>query len=225
MDQLQLQLQSIPGYGMAVDALNDYAGDHFNNTDPFEDDDGHRRRLDRTIATEDERRLWKRIQRQAWTHDRCFLGLCGIGLDCGIGLVPVAVFFVPVLGPLMMYVVHARLIHMAQSGMVLPLDLVAKMQLNIVFDLLISLPPVVGGFFTWLNGCLTRNAGMLFNYMEKRAHERETGPRYIGTRQNPLYPNDPGRSKTDRSKTDKNYKSRSLYPNEIHVGAQQSGVR
>lgn len=231
MSQLQQQLESIPGYSFAVDAFNDYAGEHFNNTDPFEDEDGNKRRLDRTTSTDKERRLWNRIRRQAWVHDRCFLGLCGVGLDCGIGLVPVAVFFVPVVGPLMMYAVHARLIHIAQDGMVLPAELVAKMHLNIVFDLLISLPPVVGGFFSWLHGCLTRNAGMLYCFMEKQARLRaEGGPRYVGVRQNPLYAN------TDR---ERNYNVDGLSSDRersynasggrsergARVGAQQSGVR
>lgn len=57
------------------------------------------------------------------------------------------------------------------------------MQANIMFDLLITFPPVIGSFFGWLHSCSTRNAGMVYVYLEKMLKERasERGVRYAGT--------------------------------------------
>lgn len=229
MAQIQDQLESIPGYDFAMDKYNEYAEKHFNNTNPFEDKDGNKRKLSSATYTEAERRAWSRVQKLAWNHDKCFLGLCGVGLDCGVGLVPLAVLLLPVIGPIAMYVVHARLITVAQEDFHIPGSLEAKMQGNILLDLLISLPPVIGGFLSWLNGCLTRNAGMLYCYLEFLGTQRQQGraPTYEGTRgqqtSQPLYANTPreqnyqGRLK-QLSKKKKREES-------IEVGAQQSGIR
>lgn len=182
MSQLEDQLESIPGYGIAMDKYNDWAGEKFNNTNPFEDEEGNKRVLHSQKTTEKERRVWKKVQKSAWVHDKCFLGSCGVGMDCGLGLVPVAVFFLPGLGPLIMYVIHARLISMAQNELYLPGKLVAKLQTNILVDFLISLPPLIGAFLAWLNGCLTRNAGMLYVYLDRLAEKRAAGQAatYVG---------------------------------------------
>ena len=37
MSQFQEQLENIPGYGIVMDKFNDYAEDHWNNTDPYTD--------------------------------------------------------------------------------------------------------------------------------------------------------------------------------------------
>lgn len=228
MSQFQEQLESLPGYDFVMDKFNDYAGEHFNNTNPFEDELGNKRKLSPNFHTQAEKRAWQRVQKLAWNHDKCFLGLCGVGLDCGIGLVPLAVFFLPGLGPIAMYVVHARLINTAQEDVHLPASLVAKMQGNILLDFLISLPPVIGAYLSWLNGCLTRNAGLIYVYLEYLSSQRQKGnlPVYEGTRtqgtQQPLY------SGTQR---EHNYQDRfggkstkKKSEESIQVGAQQSGI-
>lgn len=223
MSQFQEQLENVPGYGFVMDKYNDFAGEKFNTTNPFEDEDGNKRKLSPQSHTHSENRAWRRVQKLAWSHDKCFLGLCGVGLDCGIGLVPLAVFLLPGLGPIAMYVVHARLINIAQDDVRLPTSLVAKMQTNILVDFLISLPPVIGAYLLWLNGCLTRNAGMFYVYLEKMAKEREEGgvPQYEGTRsaplQQPLYAGT--RREINYEKGQKDRKEN------IQVGAQQSGIR
>lgn len=192
MDQIQQQLESVPGYDMAVDKYNEVAGEKFNTINPYEDESGKRRKLNPELHLKNEQKAWRKIQRKAWIDDKCFLGLCGVGMDCGVGLAPVACFFLPAIGPLMMYVVHARLISIAEKEFSIPPKLEAKLHSQIVFDLLISLPPVVGGFFTWLNGCLTRNAAMIYKHVEKVALEKQQNhyPEYMGTSdqaQQPLY--------------------------------------
>lgn len=182
MSQIQEQLEGLPGYDLVMDKYNEWAGDKFNNTNPFEDKHGNRRVLNSPLNTEKERHVWKHVQKLAWIHDKCFLGSCGVGLDAGIGLVPVAVFFLPALGPILTYVIHARLISLAQNELYLPAKLVAKLQANIFLDFLISLPPVIGAFLAWLNGCLTRNAGILYVYMTTLAEKRANGQAamYVG---------------------------------------------
>lgn len=181
MAQVVEQLENIPGFGLLMDAFNDYAEEHFNNTNPFEDKNGKRPKLG-PGSSPDEKVAWKKIQRQAWIHDRCFLGLCGIGLNFGLGLVPLAVFLLPIAGPIVMYVVHSRLLSVAHEHMYIPKKMEAKMQGNIMIDLLISLPPGIGALFSWLHGCLTRNAGMIYVYLQFLAEKRQRGelPTYLG---------------------------------------------
>lgn len=71
-----------------------------------------------------------------------------------------------------MYMVHSKLISMADKELALPADLLAKMHGNIVLDLLISLPPLLGTLLAWLNACSTRNCAMVYNFMAKRATEK-----------------------------------------------------
>lgn len=181
MAQIEQQLENIPGWGLLMDAFNDYAEEHFNNTNPYQDKQGKRRRLGINSSPE-ERSAWKLIQRKAWIHDKCFIGLCGIGLDFGLGLVPLAVFILPIAGPIVMYIIHCRILTIAHDHLHIPKTMEAKMQANIMFDLLISLPPVIGALFSWLHGCLTRNAGMIYVYLDFLAQKRASGelPTYIG---------------------------------------------
>lgn len=238
MSQFQLQLEGLPGYDIVMDKFNEYSESHFNNADPFEDAEGNKRKLTTNYNTEHEKRAWKRVQSLAWTHDKCFLGSCGVGLDCGIGLVVLAVFFLPGLGPLAMYVVHARLINKAQENVQLPGTLVAKMQTNILLDFLLSLPPVIGAYFTWLHGCLTRNAGMFYVYLEYLASERQKGnlPQYEGTRRVIESRNVvPATAQTGQTagvqnfgqtpKGQKRSQKSKGQPGDIEVGVQQSGFR
>lgn len=190
MSQIQQQLESIPGYDIAMDKYNEVAGDKLNTINPFEDEHGNRRKINENVYSKKEQKVWKKIQNRAWVDDKCFLGLCGVGMDCGIGLAPVACFFVPALGPLMMYIVHLRLVTLAQEEFFISHLLEAKLHSNILFDLLILLPPVIGGFLSWLNGCLTRNAGMIYKHLEKIAREKEQNerPQYVGTGPQPPEP-------------------------------------
>ncbi|KAI5960605.1 uncharacterized protein KGF55_004498 [Candida pseudojiufengensis] len=183
MSQFQEQLENIPGYGIAMDKFNEYAEDHWNvGVDPYYDKKtGKKLKLPKDITTKDEQKCWNKIQSLAWQHDKCMLGSCGIGMDCGLGLVPFVVFFFPVLGPLVMYAMHSRLIAIAEKQFNLPNKLQAQLQSNIGFDLLITFPPVIGSFFGWLHSCSTRNAGLIYAYIDKMAKQRaESGMTYGG---------------------------------------------
>ncbi|ABN64234.2 hypothetical protein PICST_34790 [Scheffersomyces stipitis CBS 6054] len=155
-----------------MDYYNEYAEEHWNSLDPYEDKEGNRRRLPNDISTKEEQKIWRNIQRKAWVHDKCFLGSCGVGMDCGLGLAPLVVLLFPVLGPLVMYAVHSNLIAEAERKVHLPSKLQAKLHGNIVLSLIITFPPVIGSFFGWLHGCSTRNAGLLYQYLEFLAQER-----------------------------------------------------
>lgn len=179
---LQDQIENIPGYDVILDYYNTYAEQHFHQVNPYEDDTGGRVVLPPT-NTKDEQRVWKRIQAKAWRHDKCFMGGMAVGMDCGLGLVPVAVFCLPMVGPLMMYVVHARLISAAEQHVRLPTKLAARLHSNIVFDLLITFPPFIGSLFGWLHSCSTRNAGLLLQYLVFLGQQRANNvvPTYVGT--------------------------------------------
>lgn len=185
MSQFQQQLQGLPGYDLVMDKFNDYAEDHFNNINPYEDE-GRRRKLG-PYSTPEEQKLWKKVQKKAWIHDKCFLGSCGVGMDCGLGLAPLVVFLLPGLGPLLMYVVHTRLLTMVEKEMQLPNKLIAEMQGEIVFNMIITFPPIIGSFFSWLYGCSTRNAGHIYKYMEHVGKLRQENkvPTYSGPISNP----------------------------------------
>lgn len=230
MSQLQSQLEGLPGYDIVMDAFNTYAGDRLNTKDPFQDNTGKRRKLTSTFHSDKERKGWRRIQREAWVHDKCFLGLCGVGLNFGLGLVPLAVLLLPAIGPIAMYAVHARLINIAREEVRLPPKLIGKLQTNILIDLLISFPPLIGAFFSWLNGCLTRNASAVYSYMEFIGERRENGleTEYIGTRDHPIEPVYGARIGTQQPQKDKRGifgRTTDTPQREILVGQQQSGVR
>lgn len=183
MSNFQDQLEGLPGYDIVMDYWNDYAEEHIKvGKNPYVDEHGNKLRLPKN-TTKEEQKVWKRVQSTAWVHDKCFLGSCGVGMDCGLGSVPLVVALFPVLGPLVMYGMHARLIHIVTNEYKLPNKLVLQMESQIAFDLLISLPPIIGGFLAWLNGCLTRNAGMIYNYFAYVSLEREKNkqPTYVGT--------------------------------------------
>lgn len=174
MSQFQDQLENIPGYDIVMDKFNEYAEDHWNNTDPYTDEKtGKKLKLPPDLTTKQEQKAWAKIQSMAWQHDKCLFGSCGVGMDCGLGLVPFAVFFFPVIGPLVVYMIHMRLISLANERFHLPGKLMAQMQGNIGFDLLITFPPVIGSFFGWMHKCSTRNAGMIYCCVVKMAKERQ----------------------------------------------------
>lgn len=173
--EIQEQLEGLPGYDIIQGLWDEYAGKKFQTKDPFEDENGNKRRLP-SVCTKQEQKIFKSIQSKAWQHDRCFLGGCGVGLDCGIGLVPIVVLLLPFIGPIIMYVVHQRLIRVASQKFAIPAKLDAKLNANIAFDMLITFPPLLGCFFGWMNRCSTRNAALLYDYMvfvgEQRSKSR-----------------------------------------------------
>ena len=133
-----------------------------------------RRELPRSFMSKAERRAWRRVQNRAWSHDRNLFASCCcscFGADfCWFELVgwgPLVVL-VPLLGPGLMYWVHSRLIKFATREFDLPVDLQMEMYGNIMFNLLVSLVPVMGSIFSWLYGCSTRNAAMVYNYVCER---------------------------------------------------------
>lgn len=177
--EIQEQLEGLPGYDIIQGLWDEYAGEKLQTKDPFEDENGNRRRLP-AICTRQEQKLFRSIQTKAWQHDRCFLGSCGVGLDCGLGLVPLVVLILPVIGPLMMYIVHQRLVRIASEKFSIPTKLDAQLNANIAFDMLITFPPLIGCFLGWMNACSTRNASLLYDYMIFVAEQRLKNPSYIG---------------------------------------------
>lgn len=72
-----------------------------------------------------------------------------------------------------MFAIHGRLVSIADQEFHLPPSTVTKMHGNIVFDLLISLPPIIGSLFSWMNGCSARNAAMVHTFLVKRERAKE----------------------------------------------------
>lgn len=162
----------------AVSKVNDYAGKYIKTKNPYTEEtpDGGRRRLKLpSNATKAEQKAWKKVKKRAWIDDKCFMGCYPV--SCGLGLGPLVVL-IPVLGPIMMYAVHARLIQIATSNFDIDEATQVKLHANVLFDLLISLPPVIGSCFEWLNGCSTRNAALVHTYLceqlVNRKYEMET---------------------------------------------------
>lgn len=69
-----------------------------------------------------------------------------------------------------MYVLHGRILSLAEELRV-PQTLHAKMSAQILFDFLITLIPLLGIFFSYMNQCSTRNAAMIFNYMNNQSEK------------------------------------------------------
>lgn len=170
-----------------VDKYNDFMGKTYKCKDPFRDAETNKRlKLPEELLPEKaDAKFWRKCQNQAWRDDQCFLSLCGFYMSggcCSIGSCPMVVL-IPIIGPLFMYHLHSKLIKMCKEkrpGM-LSEDKIAKMYANIFFDLCIALPPIIGTFFTWLNGCSTRNCAMIYTAMcqqlqqnlKHQAHEVE----------------------------------------------------
>ncbi|GMF00503.1 unnamed protein product [[Candida] boidinii] len=162
------QIEGLPGYDIVVDKFNEYAGDHFKTKDPYTEELSNgktrKRKLNELLATKDEQKYWKKIQKRAWIDDKCFMGCYPV--DCGLGLGPI-VILIPVIGPLLMWSIHTRLLFIANQKFKVDTKTTAKIQANILFDFLISLPPVIGSFFSWMNSCSTRNAAILHTMISK----------------------------------------------------------
>ncbi|VEU23335.1 DEKNAAC104744 [Brettanomyces naardenensis] len=159
-------------YDKAVDKFNELAEKNIKTTDPYRQTlpDGSTRKLKlASNATKEEQKAWKKVQRRAWLDDKCFLGCYPV--DCGCGLGPLVVIL-PVIGPYLMYAVHAKLIAMAVKNFDLDMETQAKLHANIIFDLLITLPPVIGSFFAWMHGCSTRNAALIHTKVSRQLNAR-----------------------------------------------------
>ncbi|KAL6940766.1 hypothetical protein ACO0QE_004682 [Hanseniaspora vineae] len=164
--QIEGQLQD---YGL--EKWNDIAGKKlFKLKDPFRDVETNKRlKLPHELnPSKQDDKLWRSCQNKAWRDDKCFCSYFGFYMDCcfGIGMCPLVVL-IPTIGPFLMYFVHNKLIRMVQKKRPGLIDntTLAKMHANITFDLLISLPPIIGIFFTWLNGCSTRNCVLIYDCM------------------------------------------------------------
>lgn len=164
---------SAQDYGM--EKYDDFMGSKFQPVkDPFYSELSNGKRVRRKLpayCTKQETKTWKRLQNRAWYDDRCFLGCGCIWIDWGIGWATV-LSLLPVIGPILMYWVHSSTVEYARKRYNLPNDLLVKMHANIVFDLLITLPPIIGTFLTWMNACSTRNVAMVYNYVCKDSWQR-----------------------------------------------------
>lgn len=161
------------GQGWLQDKATEFAGERFQPTkDPYYEQlpDGKkvRRRLPH-YCSKQESKVWKKLQNQAWSHDK---GICG---SCcwseTIGWAPMLTL-IPIIGPAIMYSIHGKLIEYAKKQFQLPNDVVMKMHGNIGIDLAISLVPILGTVFAWMNACSTRNCAMVYNFVCERALEK-----------------------------------------------------
>ncbi|GMG52906.1 unnamed protein product [Ambrosiozyma monospora] len=172
LQTIQDQLESIPFFQEVMDEWCEYAEEHFNTKNPYVQTlpDGSTKKLKLPAnATKKEKKAWKKIQRKAWHHDRCFMGCYPI--DCGLGLAPILVML-PGIGPILMYAIHARLVQFAAQNFNIDTKNYAKMQANIFFDLMITLPPLLGTFLGWINACSTRNAAIIHTVVTKQLVKR-----------------------------------------------------
>lgn len=161
--------------GYAEDFANEYAQENFQPViDPYYARVGPqkkkvRRELPAELFSKQERKRFKTLQSKSWTHDRSMCGCC-CWTEC-IGWAPVF-SIIPVVGPIIMYMIHNSLVTYAERNLYnnrLPTGLKTKLLANITFDLCITLVPVLGALFSWLNGCSTRNTALIYNdLVEKR---------------------------------------------------------
>ncbi|GMM36900.1 hypothetical protein DASC09_042250 [Saccharomycopsis crataegensis] len=154
---------------------DDYAEEHLQFThDPYyQETNGKCHKVKAPLGcTPQEISGWKSIQKTAWKHDRCACGCMPV--DCGIGKASL-ITIIPMVGPFLMYAVHAKLLEHANSQLNggIPQGLMAKMYGNILFDFLITLPPVLGVVFGYLNSCSTRNAAIIHTHLRTLCKSRE----------------------------------------------------
>ncbi|KAK9473381.1 uncharacterized protein V1510DRAFT_414895 [Dipodascopsis tothii] len=170
MDSITSAVEGLPGYSYAMDAWNTIAGEKFQTKDPYfeENAEGEEvRRLPPPGVSDSDAEAWKKIVRSAWKHDRCMCGC--FWADCGLGQAPL-VSLIPVIGPLTMYVLHLRLNRMAED-IKIPTELHVKMTANVTFDFLMTLIPLLGAVFSYINACSTRNAALVYNYLHAKGAE------------------------------------------------------
>ncbi|CAR29538.1 hypothetical protein ZYGR_0AD02200 [Zygosaccharomyces rouxii] len=160
------------GQGWLQDKANEYAEEHFQPTkDPYYEELPSGKKVRRRLpdyCSKQESKAYKKLQNQAWSHDK---GMCGgcCWSEC-IGWAPLLTI-IPIIGPAIMYSIHGKMVDRAQIQFDLPQDMVLKMHGNIGVDLAIALVPVLGIVFSWMNACSTRNCAMVYNFVSQRAIE------------------------------------------------------
>ncbi|KAK9368512.1 hypothetical protein V1509DRAFT_623131 [Lipomyces kononenkoae] len=172
MASITAQIENIPGFSIAMDAWNMYAGKVLQTKDPYYEELPNgttRRRKAPEGTTPSDTIIFKKIVSSAWKHDRCMCGC--FWADWGLGLAPL-ICLVPIIGPYIMYTLHLRLNTMAEE-LHIPSSLHVKMTANVTFDFLITLIPVLGAVFSYLNACSTRNAALIHTFLMKRGLENQ----------------------------------------------------
>ncbi|KAK9372828.1 uncharacterized protein V1513DRAFT_460232 [Lipomyces chichibuensis] len=165
-------IQNLPGYDIVIDAWNEFAGEKLQTKDPYFEklpDGTTRRRKAPEGTSPSDAIVFKKILSSAWKHDRCMCGC--FWADWGLGQAPL-ISLIPVLGPWIMYTLHLRLLVLAEE-LHIPATLHVKMTANVTFDFLITLVPILGAVFSYLNACSTRNAALVHTYLMKRALEHQ----------------------------------------------------
>ncbi|KAK9248291.1 hypothetical protein V1506DRAFT_529535 [Lipomyces tetrasporus] len=173
MEGISGAIESIPGYDIAMEAWNEFAGEKLQTKDPYFEElpDGTTRRRKAPEGTSpSDAIVFKNIVNSAWKHDRCMCGC--FWADWGLGQAPL-LCLIPVFGPLIMYSLHLRINSMAEE-LHIPTKLHAQMTANVTFDFLITLVPILGAVFSYINACSTRNAAMVHTFLLKRALENQT---------------------------------------------------
>lgn len=223
-------IENIPGYNEAMFVWGAEAPDIVHTKDPFfvtgPNGDQSRRKAPENITRRDKK-VWKRIISKAWSHDRNFCGCTGT-VDLGVGQAPL-VSLIPIIGPICMYVLHARILSLADELQV-PSSLHAKMAANILFDFIITLTPVLGALFSWMNACSTRNAALIDTWVRHKAvkDQEQRGPfELVDGRHFDAHQNDVRKQQTQRSVPMQSLPSSNKgvrIGTKASVGQQQSGV-
>ncbi|CAO3675717.1 unnamed protein product [Rhizopus stolonifer] len=111
--------------------------------------------------TAEEQRVLKKIKSRAHYLDRGISCCCfQIGLDGLVG-------FIPVIGDFIGVLLALQLIYMA-TPLDLPAEVIYKMMMNVVFDFVIGLVPLVGDVLDIMYKCNTKNAILLENFLLER---------------------------------------------------------
>ncbi|GME75685.1 unnamed protein product [Ambrosiozyma monospora] len=71
-----------------------------------------------------------------------------------------------------MYLIHKRLIRILKKSFDVDPDTLHKLKANASFDLLITLPPILGVILGMVNGCSTRNACIAHTMITRKLLER-----------------------------------------------------
>lgn len=158
------------GQDWLQDKANEYAEEHFQPTkDPYYEELPNGKRVKRRLpdyCSKQESKAYKKLQNQAWSHDKGICGSC-CWSQC-IGWAPM-LSILPIIGPAIMYSIHGKMVDRVKVQFDLPKELVVKMHANIGIDLAIALVPVLGIIFSWMNACSTRNCAMVYNFVSQRA--------------------------------------------------------
>lgn len=175
------QVQNIPGYGVLSWLYQYEAGERIQPKDPFYEcvpknpqkqvKKGEKieykevKRKAPPYITDKQRKLYKKIFRRAWYHDRNFCGCTPFSL--GLGMIAI-VSILPIIGAIITYKMHYKMIKMCnQAGC--PAKLQAKMASNVGIDTAIALVPLLSVLFCWMNACSTRNFKLFDEWIRSEA--------------------------------------------------------